>query len=225
MALEGNGTPTHESASRDGVLLGSNPCTRSSLVIDRYPPLVSGGASSVMYGQVKESAWHPVSFLDPTDSQTNAGLASSEHVPANLDTAASLYTSPVSQSQPRALPSNPLDAVVPRDLLLRILDLHFAYIHAIVPCVHKPSFMSDIQSRREEQPDQEEWTTLVLVIVSSALAQLPSEMLPIAREDARTLVVKITEIGNRYIVQEFQIPTLTRCEYGSSRPSLRSNGS
>lgn len=125
--------------------------------------------------------------------------------------AALLEVSPIETAAKH--PLNPIDAVISRDVLVAVLELHFAYVHALIPCIHKPSLMADLRGRREEKPGEQEWSILILVIVASALAQLPSAFLPIGREDAKTLLERITGIGKRYMTQDYQKPTLTCCEH------------
>jgi hypothetical protein len=110
-------------------------------------------------------------------------------------------------------PSNPFDVILPRGLLYFIIDLYFDYIYALIPCVHRPSFLADLYGGRETRPNEEEWTAMVLVIVSATLVQLPRAFVPLPRKEVRALVDKITAVTTRYIAKEFQESTIARCEF------------
>ncbi len=86
--------------------------------------------------------------------------------------------------------SNPLDAILPRPLLHLIVNLFFDYVFALTPCLHKPTFFRDLLNRREEQPDQQEWTALVLSTVASTLVQVPRAYVPLTRREVRELAAR-----------------------------------
>lgn len=109
-------------------------------------------------------------------------------------------------------PANPFDAILPRGLLYLFIDLFFDYIYALIPCVHRPSFMADLHAGREERPGEEEWTALVLTIVASTLVQTPRAIVPLARNEVRQIVEKCAAVTRQYLGQDYREPTTSRCE-------------
>ncbi|WVQ97169.1 hypothetical protein IAU59_004279 [Kwoniella sp. CBS 9459] len=130
------------------------------------------------------------------------------------------YPSPqVSPSVPRPIytyvdhpfnPANPLDAVLPRSTLHQILDLFFDYIYCLIPCVHRPSFTHDVNTKREERVGQEEWTALVLIIVASTLVQLPRSFISMSRKEVRELVIACYDKVKDYLIKDYEQITVTR---------------
>ncbi|THH05527.1 hypothetical protein EW145_g4732 [Phellinidium pouzarii] len=44
-----------------------------------------------------------------------------------------------------------LEDVAPRETIMLIISLFFDFVYPLTPCVHKPSFMTDLHARREER--------------------------------------------------------------------------
>ena len=84
-------------------------------------------------------------------------------------------------------PSNPLDALLPRSLLNQIIALYFDYVYALIPIIHRPTFMHDLSHNREERPGQEEWTCMTLALVASTLVQVPRSFVALPRREVRML--------------------------------------
>lgn len=109
--------------------------------------------------------------------------------------------------------NNPLDAVLPRGLLYHVIDLFFDYIYALIPGVHKPTFMRDLHEGREEQPEPEEFIALVMSIVAATLTQMPRSFVPLPRREVKELATKTCRLAREYLCKDFQTATSTRCEY------------
>lgn len=153
-------------------------------------------------------------------------LRSRSYLPASLDPSHSLATSqtPSAQSSPLHLPQhltyinhtydprNPLDSVLPRPLLYHIIDLYFDYIYCLIPCLHKPSFIRDLNTKREENPDQEEWVVLVLAVIASTLVQLPRSFVNLPRNEVKDLVLRCHNRVRNYVARDFSSVTVTRSE-------------
>ncbi|EAL22187.1 hypothetical protein CNBC3250 [Cryptococcus deneoformans B-3501A] len=151
-------------------------------------------------------------------------LRSRSYLPVSLDPSHSLATSqtPSAQSSPLHLPQhlayinhtydprNPLDSVLPRRLLYHIIDLYFDYIYCLIPCLHRPSFIHDLNTKREENPDQEEWVILVLAVVASTLVQLPRSFVDLPRNEVKDLVLRCHNRIKDYLARDFDTITVTR---------------
>ncbi|WWD18047.1 hypothetical protein CI109_102494 [Kwoniella shandongensis] len=107
-------------------------------------------------------------------------------------------------------PDNPFDAIMPRTKLYQIIDLYFDYIYCLIPCLHKPSLIHDLNMRREERPGQEEWICLVLAVAASTLAQLPRSFTSMTRVETRELVVKCDKVVRVYMTKDFTNLTVER---------------
>lgn len=78
-----------------------------------------------------------------------------------------------------------LEDVAPRDTISLIIALFFDFVYPLTPCVHKPSFMADLHSRREERDPL--FFALVMSTVASTLVQVPRSYLPMERPVVRKL--------------------------------------
>ena len=110
-------------------------------------------------------------------------------------------------------PSNPLETVLPRGLLYLIVDLFFDYIYPLTPCLHRPSFMRDLHAKREERPGEEDWTHMVLSLVSSTLSQLPRAFVAMPRRDVKLLVERCYRICRNFMSQDFVTVSIDRSEF------------
>ncbi|OCF33250.1 hypothetical protein I316_04991 [Kwoniella heveanensis BCC8398] len=189
----------------------SSPVSRHQFLppVTQQQPNLPQGASAFVY---------PPSHQHAQATQPNAYTPPSRlH---NFAQAHNPYPSPqVSPSVPRPVymyvdhpynPSNPIDAILPRSTLHQILDLFFDYIYCLIPCVHRPSFTHDINTKREERAGQEEWTSLVLIIVASTLVQLPRSFVSMSRKQVRELVIACYNKVKDYLNKDFDQITVDR---------------
>lgn len=78
-----------------------------------------------------------------------------------------------------------LEEIAPRDTISLIIALFFDFVYPLTPCVHKPSFMADLHSRREERDPL--FFALVMSTVASTLVQVPRSYLPMERPVVRKM--------------------------------------
>jgi hypothetical protein len=109
-------------------------------------------------------------------------------------------------------PLNPFDQVLPRGLLYLIIDLYFDYIYGLCPFVHRPTFMRDLHSRKEEGPDGEEWTAFTMAVISSTLLQMPRAFVPLPRSEVKALIIKTFAHVTDYLAKPYVAVTLQRSE-------------
>lgn len=89
-----------------------------------------------------------------------------------------------------------LEDIAPRDTISLIIALFFDFVYPLTPCIHKPSFMADLHSRREERDPL--FFALVMSTVASTLVQVPRSYLPMERPVVRKLAqVRLLEIPFR----------------------------
>jgi Fungal specific transcription factor domain len=100
-----------------------------------------------------------------------------------------------------------LEDVAPRETILLILALFFDFVYPLTPCLHKPSFMSDIHSRREERDPL--FFALVMSTVASTLIQVPRSYLPMERYAVRKLAQTCHEASRHITVASYDPPTST----------------
>ena len=100
---------------------------------------------------------------------------------------------------PEPAKNGPFDAYLSRDLLFQITDLFFDYIYGLVPYLHRPSYYQALEERREEQPNQEAFVTLVLAVVARTLVQLPSSLLPLPLSHVQPLAQVCFQHVKRFI--------------------------
>ncbi|WWC66444.1 uncharacterized protein I206_100346 [Kwoniella pini CBS 10737] len=124
---------------------------------------------------------------------------------------------PTNQSKPLYMyvehpynPNNPLEQVLPRNLLYEIIDLYFDYIYCLIPCLHRPSFTHDLNIKREERANEEEWTMMVLAIVASTLVQLPRSFVNMTRKQVKELILRCNDRLMNYMISDFENITVNR---------------
>lgn len=98
-----------------------------------------------------------------------------------------------------------LEDVAPRDTMLLIIALFFDFVYPLTPCVHKPSFMADVHSRREERDPL--FFALVMSAVASTLVQVPRSYLPMERHAVRKLAQTCHEASRHISVASYDPPT------------------
>ncbi|WVW80505.1 hypothetical protein I302_102489 [Kwoniella bestiolae CBS 10118] len=106
--------------------------------------------------------------------------------------------------------SNPFDQILPRTLLLSAISTFFDHLYCLTPLVHKPTFLSDLEKHREEQPDSEEWVSLVLMLVAATLVQAPWAFTELGREDIVVLARAFYKKGKTWLVDDFNEITVGR---------------
>jgi len=78
-----------------------------------------------------------------------------------------------------------LEEIAPRDTISLIIALFFDFVYPLTPSIHKPSFMADLHSRREERDPL--FFALVMSTVASTLVQVPRSYVPMERPVVRRL--------------------------------------
>jgi hypothetical protein len=112
-------------------------------------------------------------------------------------------------------PNNPFDAILPRGMLLYIVDLYFDYIYALIPCLHKPSFMASLHDGREERPNEDEWIALVMAVVAGTLVQVPHAFVAIPKEEKKVLTQRCYALVKDFLYKDFTEVTVSRCKFCS----------
>ncbi|OWZ50587.1 hypothetical protein C368_06732 [Cryptococcus neoformans 125.91] len=86
--------------------------------------------------------------------------------------------SPVSPLSARSIREQPhsLDDIIGRDMAMYIFGLFFDYVHPLTPCLHRPSFLMEVETRRDEKDPV--FLALVLSVLASAMVQIPKPLLP-----------------------------------------------
>lgn len=101
-----------------------------------------------------------------------------------------------------------LEDIAPREMLLQIIQLFFDFVYPLTPCVHRPSFMADLSSRREERDPL--FFALVMSTVASTLVQVPRNYLPIVeRKQVRRLAQICHEASRHITVAAYDPPCST----------------
>jgi hypothetical protein len=95
--------------------------------------------------------------------------------------------------------------VAPRDTISLIIALFFDFVYPLTPCIHKPSFMADLHSRREERDPL--FFALVMSTVASTLVQVPRSYVPMDRPAVRKLAQTCYEASRHISVATYDPPT------------------
>lgn len=117
-------------------------------------------------------------------------------------------------------PSNPLDKILPRGLLMHIIDLYFDYLYPLIPVIHRPTFMRDINDHREEREGQEEWIHMILVLVAATLIQVPRAFVPLARREVKELAERCWDMVRRFLATDWTEVSVERSEWAMTLARL-----
>ncbi|KAG1745856.1 fungal-specific transcription factor domain-containing protein [Suillus paluster] len=98
-----------------------------------------------------------------------------------------------------------LEDIAPRDSISLIIALFFDFVYPLTPCVHKPSFMADLHTRREEHDPL--FFALVMSTVASTLVQVPRSYLPMERSVVRKLAQTCYEASRHITIASYDPPT------------------
>ena len=98
-----------------------------------------------------------------------------------------------------------LEDIAPRDTISLIIALFFDFVYPLTPCVHRPSFMADLHSHREERDPL--FFALVMSTVASTLVQVPRSYLPMERSVVRKLAQTCYEASRHITVVSYDPPT------------------
>jgi len=94
-----------------------------------------------------------------------------------------------------------------------IIRLFFESVYPLLPYPHRPSFLHDIETRRETQPNQDEWCTLVVSVVGFTLVQVPNRLTGHSREQLRSLVEKCFAHCRNFLQSPGGLITVDRSEF------------
>lgn len=168
------------------------------------PPLPNGRPSSASTVSSNHSGSHSFS----------RGVGSPEFPPYPLYNWSAPYKHAPANTQLHA-PSLPplsyyvrphrIEDVAPRETILLIISLFFDFVYPLTPCIHKPSFMADLQSRREERDPL--FFALVMSTVASTCVQVPRSYLPLERREVRKLAQTCHEASRHISVAGYDPPT------------------
>lgn len=104
-------------------------------------------------------------------------------------------------------PHRPND-IAPREMLLQIIQLFFDFVYPLTPCIHRPSFMADLNNRREERDPL--FFALVMSTVAATLVQVPRGYLPLVeRKEVRRLAQICHEASRHVTIAAYDPPTST----------------
>ena len=148
-------------------------------------------------------------------------VSSSNSVQTSLDSYSTypLYNWSASYKQQSQLPVPPpnalpplsyyyrphrLEDVAPRETIMLIINLFFDFVYPLTPCVHKPSFMADLHSRREERDPL--FFALVMSTCAATLVQVPRSYLPMERQTVRKLAQICHESSRHISVASYDPP-------------------
>ncbi|KAF5373732.1 hypothetical protein D9758_000799 [Tetrapyrgos nigripes] len=119
---------------------------------------------------------------------------------------------PESPSSPRSIPTSVstsstcrLEAIAPRELLLQIISCFFDFVYPNIPCIHKPSFMKDLEERREEHDSV--FFAQVMSLIATTLAQTPGPCIPLEGDALRSLAKRCYETSRSIVSISYDPPT------------------
>ncbi|TFK52198.1 hypothetical protein OE88DRAFT_1678200 [Heliocybe sulcata] len=98
-----------------------------------------------------------------------------------------------------------LEDIAPRETVSLIIALFFDFVYPLTPCVHKPSFMTDLHTHREERDPL--FFALVMSTIASTLVQVPRSYVPMERSAVRKLAQNCHEASRQISVASYDPPS------------------
>ncbi|WWD08703.1 hypothetical protein V865_006816 [Kwoniella europaea PYCC6329] len=100
-----------------------------------------------------------------------------------------------------------LDNVIPRDVAGYVFSLFFDYVHPLTPCLHRPTFLMEVETRRDEKNPV--FLALVLSVLASAMVQIPKALLPpINNIPAREMADRCYQVSRLVSLNAYDPPTI-----------------
>jgi hypothetical protein len=106
--------------------------------------------------------------------------------------------------------NNPVEKVIDRTTFRSAIDTYFAYVYCIVPVVHRSTFQQDVDRKREEGNEEEEWTALALSVAGTALAQVPWAYKSMTKSQVRAMSLKCYRAAKAWAFDDFEEISTTR---------------
>ncbi|WVQ97319.1 hypothetical protein IAU59_004430 [Kwoniella sp. CBS 9459] len=103
-------------------------------------------------------------------------------------------------------PTTSIESILPRDLAMLTIRLYFDHVYSIIPIIHRPSFMADLNSREEER--RPIFFALVMAIIATTLIHVPKSYFPIPAESVRKLSDKCLKACYAVARREMDSPTV-----------------
>lgn len=124
------------------------------------------------------------------------------------------FSQMIDMPSPPTSVDNPINAMLPRHLLNRIIDFFLTYFYPLVPLPHRPTFSRDLEDKREERAGEEEWITMVYGIIGFTVVQAPCQKLGMSKGEAKDLVERCCQAIGSFLSTEFsnEQATCTRCK-------------
>ncbi|EAL20596.1 hypothetical protein CNBE5160 [Cryptococcus deneoformans B-3501A] len=113
----------------------------------------------------------PVPMTTIPSLPDNASLSPVLHSPLNRY----IPVSPLS-ARPTSHQPHSLEDIIERNVAMSIFALFFDYVHPLTPCLHRPTFLMEVQTMRDEK--EPVFLALVLSVLASAMVQIPKPLLP-----------------------------------------------
>ncbi|OCF58239.1 hypothetical protein L486_04269 [Kwoniella mangroviensis CBS 10435] len=100
-----------------------------------------------------------------------------------------------------------LDNVIPRDVAGYVFSLFFDYVHPLTPCLHRPTFLMEVETRRDEKDPV--FLALVLSVLASAMVQIPKALLPpINNTPAREMADRCYQVSRLVSLNAYDPPSI-----------------
>nr|XP_018264448.1 uncharacterized protein I303_02615 [Kwoniella dejecticola CBS 10117]OBR86606.1 hypothetical protein I303_02615 [Kwoniella dejecticola CBS 10117] len=163
--------------------------------------LTSPSSHAHPYPYFQHNGYPPTGILRPEDQlrspKTLTSLSPlSPHAYANMN-----------YNYNPSLQFNSLDNVLGRDIAMYIFSLFFDYVHPLTPCLHRPTFLLEVETRRDEKDPV--FLALVLSVLASAIVQIPKALLPpINNVPAREMADRCYQVSRLVSLNAYDPPTI-----------------
>nr|XP_019042669.1 hypothetical protein I302_08373 [Kwoniella bestiolae CBS 10118]OCF21599.1 hypothetical protein I302_08373 [Kwoniella bestiolae CBS 10118] len=97
-----------------------------------------------------------------------------------------------------------IDQVVPGPTIDNVLNLFFDYVYPLTPCLHRPTFVTDLTARRDRTDPV--FFALALTVIASTLVQVPRSLVNLDKTEVEDLARKCIKIARAKMAHMWEDP-------------------
>ncbi|OCF54115.1 hypothetical protein L486_08309 [Kwoniella mangroviensis CBS 10435] len=97
-----------------------------------------------------------------------------------------------------------IDQVVSGPIIDNVLNLFFDYVYPLTPCLHRPTFVTDLTARRDKTDPI--FFALALTVIASTLVQVPRNLVNLDKKEVEDLARKCIKVARAKMAHMWDEP-------------------
>lgn len=116
------------------------------------------------------------------------------------------------------IPDN-LDQVVSGNVIDSIVGLFFDYVYPLTPCLHRPTFISNLTNRLDKTDPV--FFALTLTVLASTLVQVPRSLVNLDKGEVENLARRCVRVARAKIAYIWEESVPVQSSFGESLTNMR----